>query len=537
MMMKTGKVIVIALLGFLSTEVKAQNIWDLFVNEVNKTVAQAGQGLKAAQTWSQTAINDLDNYTTATGQSFQDFTRQTENIMASASTAWLNEMTTAVNTLQNLTNLQCNEYTQPVMDAIKSMPTSLDNYGQSEAGANECKQCMAWATQEFLCQVPQILEGNISLIKRFNEAMQKKIVKDLPDPIEPAGAVASMVYDDFAESMMFIMGLKDQILSAGEISNPDFTVLYGQAACQMYGSEALGFLMDKLQAENPKRRIEKVTNKILEILGKMDKANTYAGYFDQIREYAKSAEYQAEMESVLPKAPSLYGNGALIGTGWFPTFERIITSNNGYFYGIKANGDFHGYDHMVQNTDEWEGGNKIGAGWQEYKNIFAGTDKTIYAIDEAGNLWWYKNTSRSTDGWIGRKRIGTGWQGFKDVKAGSNGMIYAMRNNGELLWYQTADNGTEQWHPKSGTVIGTGWTDEAVKFWGVGQDGVIFRVDSKGDVYWYINTKHGEMEWTNNGYGLLVDSGWQKYSYVFGGKDNLLYGVTPDGDLYSHRFK
>ncbi len=524
-------------LCFMMAPIMAQNLWDQFVSEVNKTVTIVDNGLKEADNWSKTAIGSLDNYTTATGQTFQEFARESETFMVNTSTTWLNEMNNAVNTLTNLTDLKCDDYITPVTNALKTMPTPLDNYGANAAGATECKACMAWATKQFLCEVPQILEGNISLIKRFNEAMKDPRVKDLNDAIKPAGAVASMVYDDFAESMMFVMSLKDQALNASKVTNPDYKVLYGQAACEMYGSEALGFLMDKLQAENPKKRIEKVTNKILDILGKMDNANTYASYLTQARSYVKSAQFQNQQAAAIPKSPSLYSDGVLIGTGWFPTFENIITSNNGYFYGIKSNGDFHGYDHMVVNTQKWEGGNKIGAGWDEYTKIFAGTDKTIYAIDAAGNLWWYKNTSRSTSGWQGRNRIGTSWQGFTDVKAGSNGMIYARRPNGELLWYQTIGNGTEQWHPKSGSVIGTGWNDEIVKFWGVGQDGVIYLVRPDGNVYWYINTKHGEMQWSNNGYGLLIASGWQKYAYVFGGKDNMLYGVTEDGDMYCHRFK
>lgn len=525
------------LVCLIFSEAIAQNFWDDLVKEVNNTVTIVNEGLQEADSWSKTAITSLDNYTTATGQTFQEFAKESETFMVSTSTAWYNEMNSALNTLNNLSNLQCSNYIAPVKGVVQSMSSPMDSYGANTAEAQACSACMAWATEQFLCEVPQILEGNISLIKQFNAAMQKSEVKALNETIRPAGAVASMVYDDFAESMMFVMGLKDQALNASKMSSPDYTVLYGETACRMYGSEALGFLMDKMAAENPRKRIEKVTNKILDILGKMDNANTYAGYIQQARTYAASASFQNQQATSIPKSPSLYSDGVLIGTGWFPAYENIITSNNGYFYGIKSNGDFHGYDHMVVNTQQWEGGNKIGEGWDEYTKIFAGTDKTIYAIDPAGNLWWYKNTSRSTSGWQGRNRIGTGWQGFTDVKAGSNGMIYAIRPNGELLWYQTTGNGTEQWHPKSGTVIGTGWNDTTVKFWGVGQDGVIYLVRPDGNVYWYINTKHGEMQWSNNGYGLLIDSGWQKYAYVFGGKDNMLYGVTEDGDLYCHRYK
>ncbi len=528
---------ILAILLTISSQATAQTFWDDFVNEVNNTVNQIDQGLKQAESWTKTAANDIENYTTATGQSFEEFTKQSETYMTQKANDWMNELKTATNTANQLSKLQCSSYIQPVSNTLKNIPSPLDNYGATSAASQQCRACMVWATEQFLCEVPQILEGNISLIRRFNEAMQRADVKQLDDALEPAGAVAVMVYDDFSESMMFVMGLKDDILNKGNITNPDYTKLYSQTACKMYGSEALGFLMDKLEAENPKTRIERVTNNILDILGTMSNANTYAGYFDQARKYASSAQYLNDKSNTLPKAPSIYGDGALIGTGWFPTYERIITSNNGYFYGIKKNGDFHRYDHMVLNTQQWEGGNKIGAGWDEYRLIFAGTDRTIYAIDQAGNLWWYKNTDRSTSGWIGRKRIGTGWQGFTDVKAGSNGMIYARKPNGELVWYQATGNGTEQWHPKSGTVIGTGWTESTVKFWGVGQDGVIYLVRPDGNVYWYINTTHGEMKWTNNGYGILIDSGWQKYAYVFGGKDNMLYGVTPDGDLYCHRFK
>ena len=60
-------------------------------------------------------------------------------------------------------------------------------------------------------------------------------------------------------------------------------------------------------------------------------------------------------------------------------------------------------------------------------------------------------------------------------------------------------------------------------------------INHKGEMYWYMNTAFGDA-WCNNGYGLLIDTGWDKYTHVFGGKDNIVYGVTPDGELHRHDF-
>ena len=87
----------------------------------------------------------------------------------------------------------------------------------------------------------------------------------------------------------------------------------------------------------------------------------------------------------------------------------------------------------------------------------------------------------------GARQIGTGWAAFETVLAGADGTIFAMRGNGDLLWYRyiVADltTGRGSWAPRSGSRIGTGFTRFPRLFGGY--DNVIWGIDPAGYLYRY----------------------------------------------------
>ena len=514
---------------------------------------------KSAESWTQTASSDLTNYVTSSGESFDVFVKNVQNEMTKSAEVFASELNSTLQSLNEVSKLQCNDYTETARKAIANVPTPIDalpsdveNYAINQKeqevyrqSVSNCKECISYATQSFICNIPKILEGNIALMRRLDDVMRNDPdIKNLDVTYKPVAAMVKMTYSDFSQAFIGTLNSLEKYRKAlnVELNANSAKVMYGKEACQLYGTLAIMVVKSRLTAENPATTMEKTTTRVLKVLDKMDKVNKAGRLVSTALDASTTfnrnqvLSTEAQLVKALPPTPNTNVGTDLVWYG-FDFKDRVVATNNGYMFIIKPNGYVYLYDHMVGRLPIWENGTRIETGWNIYDKVFAGTEKVIYGIEKNGDLYWKQNTNtRDAKAWRGRARIGTGWQGFTDVKAGNNGVIYARRPNGELLWYKNMKDGVESWHSKSGNVIGTGWREDVIKHWVVGQDGVIYVVKNDGNLYWYLNTSPGEMKWANNGEGLLIDTGWDKYVRVFGGKDNVIYGITAKGEIHRKRF-
>jgi hypothetical protein len=99
----------------------------------------------------------------------------------------------------------------------------------------------------------------------------------------------------------------------------------------------------------------------------------------------------------------------------------------------------------------WNGQVKVGSGWAHFAKVFSGGDGIIYAIQQDGVLLRYKHLGY-LDGTLDwelytdlfvtgaqprqHEKIGTGWNGFREVLAAGDGVIYAFTRDGRILWYR-----------------------------------------------------------------------------------------------------
>ncbi|OJD90250.1 hypothetical protein MCCC1A01412_14805 [Bacillus anthracis] len=184
-----------------------------------------------------------------------------------------------------------------------------------------------------------------------------------------------------------------------------------------------------------------------------------------------------------------------------------------YSYNGKGELDVNGTLGWHQNS-----GNVIGNGWQKFIRIFvrpySGRSSTarleIFAVEQNGDLRWYsysgigENDPSGTLGWHPNSgnRIGNGWQNFRNIH-GSGRAIFGIHENGELYWYSYSGNGEDDlsgtlgWHPNSGNVIDRGsWKDMKYAFGGVttlgGIGHVIMAVDQDDNLFWFKYTGEGE---------------------------------------------
>src|SRR5688572_6015287 len=117
----------------------------------------------------------------------------------------------------------------------------------------------------------------------------------------------------------------------------------------------------------------------------------------------------------------------------FLTFSAVLTLSSAqtaakaaYLYGIDSEGAMKWYKQNSVTTGggAWQGGNKVGSGWNSYQTVFSGGGNAIYGITPDGLLKWHKHLGfRAGSGldqpgaWASSNTVGRGWNGFRQVFA------------------------------------------------------------------------------------------------------------------------
>lgn len=203
-----------------------------------------------------------------------------------------------------------------------------------------------------------------------------------------------------------------------------------------------------------------------------------------------------------------FSSAAKVGTSWQSIRLLASDAGTGDLFAVHENGKLFLYSYKGTG---YTGGNEIGHGWENMRQLIPAGDGILYAIANDGSLYWYRWTS---EGWMtnsGAAAIGSGWSGLT-VFSGGNGILYAIvQSTGELRWYRHLDpfGGTSSWlGPRT---IGSGWQSMR---WAVGLgSGIIYAVNTAGALLYYENTGYadGSAVWLNGGKAQTIGSGWTSY--------------------------
>ncbi len=177
---------------------------------------------------------------------------------------------------------------------------------------------------------------------------------------------------------------------------------------------------------------------------------------------------------------------------------------------------------------------------QRFLRMVPGGNGIVYAIQADGLLYWYRHLGWQTgavswaNGGAGLQ-IGADWHQFTTVLAAADGEFFAFRADGTLRWYRyilsNANTGAGGWHPASGSVIGSGF-DRFTRIFG-GFDNVLYCEDGSGNLYWYrYSAGNGSVGWANGGNGLQIGSGWRPFVEVWADPGGVVFGIYQTGNLF-----
>jgi hypothetical protein len=111
------------------------------------------------------------------------------------------------------------------------------------------------------------------------------------------------------------------------------------------------------------------------------------------------------------------------------------------------------------------GGQTVGAGWNSFDKIVAGSDGTILAVLPSGEMKLYKyayvnGNFTFTIGASGGQTVGAGWNSFDKIIVGGDGTTLAVLPSGEMKLYKYAyvnGNFTFTIGASGGQTVGAGW--------------------------------------------------------------------------------
>jgi hypothetical protein len=205
-------------------------------------------------------------------------------------------------------------------------------------------------------------------------------------------------------------------------------------------------------------------------------------------------------------------------------------------YAVKQDGEllWYGHDGRVGGTFEWSGPQKVGTGWQDFRQVIPGGDGTLYGLTREGKLLWYRHRGRAQGraDWLGPREVGTGWGDFVLIVGAPGGVLYAIRRDGVLLWYRHVGRGDGSFTWEGPREVGSGWTGFRHVF--AGTYGTLYGIAEDGTLRWYRHDGQpdGSAAWVGP---HDVGNGWGRFGSVFAAEGGVVYAIAQDGTLNWYR--
>ncbi|GAA4961532.1 hypothetical protein GCM10023205_26260 [Yinghuangia aomiensis] len=176
-----------------------------------------------------------------------------------------------------------------------------------------------------------------------------------------------------------------------------------------------------------------------------------------------------------------------------------------------------------------------------------GGNGVVYSVQSDGRLKWFRHLGRDTGAasWAnsGNSRdIGVGWQAHTQVLAADDGQLFGLCGDGTLVWCKytltNPNTGEGAWHPNTNSIIHRGFGSYSYIFGG--KQGVIYAIDANGDMYWFRylagDGTSATGAWANGGVGSRIATGRRLYDLHFADSDGVIYAVEHGGNLHWYRY-
>ncbi|MDX2524734.1 tachylectin-related carbohydrate-binding protein [Streptomyces europaeiscabiei] len=232
---------------------------------------------------------------------------------------------------------------------------------------------------------------------------------------------------------------------------------------------------------------------------------------------------------------------------------------SGTMYAVAPNGNLVMYqfrtgDHLSQSFGWKTSGTVVGTGWQNFRDIVPGYWNVLYAVQEDSSILWYRHDGAANDifGWTGPNAVepvqvhvgrsidfyvpGTFGQLYEVVRALTFGgrpdtPAFRPRIRIQLQYLQHADYKNGSGGFSDPVTLSWDWEEYQSVFGG--SDNVIFGIASDGRLFWHKhilvgNELRGPIE---------VGSGWNIYRTVFSTGNGMIFGIYPNGRMMAYRLK
>lgn len=183
---------------------------------------------------------------------------------------------------------------------------------------------------------------------------------------------------------------------------------------------------------------------------------------------------------------------------------------------------------------------------QRYLRLVPGGNGIIYGQQADGRLRWFRHRGHldGTASWVSTtgREIGSGWQSYTTLLASGDGQLFGFSGDGSVRWHKyvvsNRDTGAGSWAAGGGSVIHTGFGRFSYVFGG--RNGVIYAVDQNGDMYWFRyragNGDGSPGAWARNGVGARIATGRRNYEFYFADRDGVIYGRRKGNHLDWFRY-
>lgn len=218
---------------------------------------------------------------------------------------------------------------------------------------------------------------------------------------------------------------------------------------------------------------------------------------------------------------------------------QLLFADRGNIYSVTRDRDLVWFKDTAQNgTWSWanDRARLVGWGWN-VSHVFSARNGIVYSVNPAGQLLWNKDaTQNGTFNWAPNSGVvvGTGWGGHRYLTSNGNGVIYGIDGAGILRYYRHSGfgDGSPTWNTGAGGVpIGSGWAD--VKAFFADDNDVLYSVSPNGDLRWWKDLDHAG-HWHPNS-GAVIGTGWGGFKHLFSGANGVIYGVDRGGNLRWHK--
>ena len=206
----------------------------------------------------------------------------------------------------------CKADIDPIMNMLDEM-TPNSSYAQASVSnlylgseAAKCEQCALWALAQFICQLPETLQSNIALLDKIKSVMNEPDIQRQPVERRPIAALVKISVEDFTEEFMFYLQSGEMIMKLAKDNGISFDpkILYSKSTCELYGAEAFGAMMGRLNKLAQKEKNQRWYVHIAKIL-KIERAmSKIAGHSKKIDLLYK------QMFKIKPTPDPLYAVGA-----------------------------------------------------------------------------------------------------------------------------------------------------------------------------------------------------------------------------------